>query len=167
MTRLLQQILGATHPSDRTLETERPEVFAGIENCYNALIDTNEDAASLSSVERVAVALRVAALHGNAALTSWFTEVLNDLDPTEETANLAAGCRTVTSREAGTRLAALINYATQQALEPAAISRLRVMDVADQFSPQEVVFLSELVAYVAYLVRIVSGMQLLRGLEGA
>lgn len=166
MTQLMQQILGASHPCDRVLEAARPEVFAEIESCYSVLIDSIDEG-SLSATERVAIALRVAALHENAALTSWFTDVLLDLDPTEETSDLAASGLTVTSRQAGARLATLINYATQQTLEPAAIHRLRVLDVADQFTPQEIVCLSELVAFVAYLVRVITGMQLLRGLEGA
>ena len=165
MSRLLQQILGGQHSSDRILEAARPEVFSEIENCYAVLIDT-DDAESLSAVERTAIALRVAALHENAALISWFAEVLTELDESADIASLCISGMTVTSSQLGGRLSSFVNYATQQALEPAAVHRLRVLDVADQFTPQEIVCLSELVAFTAYLVRVVAGLQLLRGLEG-
>lgn len=166
MSRLLQQILGGQHSSDQILEAARPEVFSEIENCYAALIDI-DDAESLSTVERTAMALRVAALHENAALICWFSDVLADLDCDAAIVSWCAGGGTVTNSQMGGRLSKLLNYATQQALEPAAVHRLRVLDVAEQFTAQEIVCVSELVAFTAYLVRIVAGLQLLRGLEGA
>jgi uncharacterized protein YciW len=166
MSRLLHQILGGQNSSDQILEAARPEVFSEIENCYAALIDV-DDAESLSSVERTAIALRVAALHENEALISWFAEVLSELDGRADIVSWCIGGKTVTSSQLGARLANLVNYATQQTLEPAAVRRLRVLDVAEQFTAQEIVCLSELVAFTAYLVRIVAGLQLLRGLEGA
>lgn len=166
MSRLLQQILGGEHSSDQILETARPEVFSEIENCYAALIDT-ADAESLSVLERTAIALRVAALHENEALMSWFAEVLTELDGSDDIVRLCMNGMTVTSSQLGGRLSSFVNYATQQALEPAVVHRLRVLDVADHFTAQEIVCLSELVAFTAYLVRIVAGLQLLRGLEGA
>lgn len=165
MSRLLQQILGGPHASDHLLEGARPEVFSGIENCYAVLIDSNE-AGSLSTLERTAVALQVAALHKNAPLTTWFAEVLEEQGVSPDTVRICMSATAATSNQLGARLSAFLQYAEQQAVQPAAVHRLTVVEAAEQFTPQEIVCLSELVAFVAYLARVIAGLQLVREMEG-
>lgn len=132
------------------LRHQRDKVAAATEGSYAALFDPALPGLGLA--ERLAAALRVAELSGSAALAAHYRERLAALG------ELAAPA-------AGPRLQAILDFAATLALRPVEGDRAALLKLsAAGLATAEVVALAQLVAFVAYQLRVVAGLQALAAL---
>jgi uncharacterized peroxidase-related enzyme len=138
MTRdLLDELAGITPGSDLdTLRALRPDIRAASAACEAAIFAAPS---GLTTGERHAVALHVAALHECAELA-------------EHHRHLAA---------ASPRLPAMLAHAEKLSLRPHEASRAALASL--DLSPAEIVMLSQLIAYIAWQARALHGLKLLAG----
>ncbi|WP_406208723.1 peroxidase-related enzyme [Kitasatospora sp. NBC_01560] len=154
------------HPADGPLaaaRAERPDAVLGTQDTYRALFDPGAALTTLTPAERLAAALRVAVLHTAGPATGRLAGHYR--------AQLAAlGADPVLVDAAGStgfgpgdaRTAALLGHATLLALEPLAATEGHQQALADAgLTPDEVVTLSQVAAYVSYQARLVHGLSLL------
>jgi uncharacterized peroxidase-related enzyme len=134
---------------------QRDKVVAATQGSYDSLFDPALQGLSLP--ERLLAALRIARLSGSTVLTTHYREqleALTDLTPAHQAA-LAGDAPT-----GDARLDEILGYAQLLALRPvqgdqAALLRLP----AAGLSTPAVIALAQLIAFVAYQVRVVAGLQ--------
>jgi len=132
------------------LRHQRDKVAAATEGSYAALFDPTLPGLGLA--ERLAAALRVAELSGSAALAAHYRERLASLP----------------APAAGPRLQAILDFAATLALRPVEGDRAALLKLpAAGLATAEVVALAQLVAFVAYQLRVVAGLQALAALGAA
>lgn len=138
------------------LRRRRPEALRHAEGAWRELV-LPADPGSFSPVERAAVALRVARGEGDAALAAHYRGLL--------VGNAAAIAAAEGQGDAaGPRLAALLRHAELVANRPAACGQAEIDGLrALGLSPQEVVALTQLVAFVPYQVRLLAGLRAMQG----
>lgn len=144
------------------LRAQRPAATGHTQGSYDALFSGNSTSA-VSSLERFATALRVAALHQEPALIDHYTARLRETPGCSEQliADVVAG------PDAGglpVRLRAILAHADLLVIRPAAatpadLAALQAAGLGDA----EVVTVSQLIAFVSYQVRVFYGLTLLRG----
>ena len=138
----------------------RADVMAMTQAAYEAALRP-EDAGGLSHAERAALAVRVARLNAEEGLAAHYTALL------DETAG-AAAVRSIAdpsfTGEGDARLAALLAYTDLVSVRP---RDARAEDIAAMqeagVSDADIVRLAELVAFLAYQIRVVAGLRLMRG----
>jgi len=137
----------------------RADVLAMTEDVHDAALTPN-DPGGLSHGTRAALAVRVSVIHGAAALAEHYGAMLAAEAPDAAVATLADPAVV----PAEPRLAALAHYTDRVAREPKAataedIKVLQAAGVADD----DIVRLAELNAFLAYQIRLVAGLELIRG----
>lgn len=128
------------------LRAERADIARHTGGAYEAVI-TPADPAGLSLAERAAIARDVAAHNADATLVSHFESVL------AETGHPEAGPRW----NAIAAHVAMVS-ATPRDASPAALDRLRSVGLGER----QIVALSQIVAYVSYQTRVLSGLKLMQ-----
>ena len=162
-TDVLNTLLGVEDDSAlASLRAQRPAATDHTQGSYEALFSINSTSA-VSSIERFATALRVAALHQEPALVDHYTARLRETPGGSQQliADVLAG------PEAGDlppRLRAILAHTDLLVIRPAAatpadLAALQAAGLGDA----EVVTVSQLIAFVSYQVRVFVGLTLLRG----
>jgi alkylhydroperoxidase domain protein len=127
------------------LRAQRPESAKHAQGSYDALFDPVEPN-GLTAEERLAVAVRVAALHGADAASGHYHARVAEMP----------------EREASPRLAALLRHADLLATRPVAARVDDLQALADAgLSTPEIVTLSQVIAFVSFQVRVIAGLRLL------
>jgi uncharacterized protein YciW len=143
---LLNVIVGARADSRLAeLRTQRPEILRHTQGSHDVLLSP-ENPGGLSLAERALVARRVAQWAGHSALTAHYQALLD-----------ARG-----TPAAGPRTAAILAHAERLATAPGSATKahLAALDAAG-LSSRDIVALAQLVAFVAYQVRVAVGLSLL------
>jgi len=143
------------------LRQQRAAVRQHSQGSFDALLEP-ADASALSRVEREAVALRVATLHGCEALVTLHRERLAALAATAAAIDAAAAGPEAPGQDA--RRVALLRHADMLSLAPIEARPEHLQALADAgLTPAGIVTLSQLIGFVAYQVRVVAGLALLQG----
>jgi uncharacterized protein YciW len=145
-TDVMNAIIGATPGSALTeLRAQRPDILRHTQGSYDVLLSP-DDPGGLSLAERALVARRVAELSGHAALTAHYQALLD-----------AHG-----APPPGPRTAAILAHAERLATAPGSATKahLAALDAVG-LRARDIVALTQLVAFVAYQVRVAVGLSLL------
>jgi uncharacterized protein YciW len=143
-------LLGDAAPAVAPLRSARPEVIVHTEGAHRALFQPKEPG-GLSISDRRAVALRVAAvtLGPDAAAVAHYR---SGLDP------LAAE-RILDGRVTDPRLAAVLRHADLLTARPSAATAAHHQPLLEKgLAVADIVTLSQLIAYLSYQVRVVTGL---------
>ena len=140
------------------LRRQRPDVVRHSQASYDALIRPRE-LGDLGLAERAAVALRVAALNGDAGLGAHYRALLAERDPDGRlTAFAGAG------DAPDARLEAIQRHVDRVAAAPGTATRAHLAELERHgVGAREIVTISQLVAFVSYQARVLAGLRLLRG----
>lgn len=135
------------------LRRQRPDVLARMQGAYDALFDPPVPG-NLTLAERAAVGLRIARAAGDEVFAAHFRERLAGA------ADLIAAAEGPVSGEG--RMALILAYADLVAqdperTDPAAMARLRGLG----FDSRDIVALTQLVAFMAYEIRVLAGLRIL------
>ncbi|MFJ6138878.1 CMD domain-containing protein [Kitasatospora sp. NPDC092286] len=158
------------HPADGPLaaaRAQRPDVVSGTQDSYTALFDPRLAQTTLTTVERLQAALRVATLHDGGPATrrlaGHYRAALVATGAPEAFVDAAAtGAGRADRGAPGDRSAALLDHATLLARAPLAATADHHRRLADAgLSADEAVTLSQVAAYVSYQARLVHGLDLL------
>jgi len=143
---LLNAIVGVRAGSRLAeLRAQRPEILRHTQGSHDVLLSP-EDPGGLSLAERALVARRTAELFCHAALTAHYQALLD-----------ARG-----TPPAGARTAAILAHAERLATAPGSATRAHLVALdAAGLSSRDIVALAQLVAFVAYQVRVAVGLSLL------
>jgi uncharacterized protein YciW len=143
---LLNAIVGASPGSPlAALRAQRPEILRHTQGSHDVLLSP-QDPGGLSLAERALVARRVAEFCSHAALTAHYQELLD-----------ARG-----TPPAGARTAAILAHAERLATAPGSATKAHLAALgAAGLSSRDIVALAQLVAFVAYQVRVAVGLSLL------
>lgn len=152
---LIEDLLGVT-PDDAlgALRRQRADILRHTEGAFRELVTPAEPGA-LSQAERAALALRGALIEGDAALAARFEALVPEPD--------RALARTFPAPTGEDRTAILYRYADMVAREPerceqADIDRLQALGLG----AQEIVALTQLVAFVPFQTRLLAGLRLMQ-----
>lgn len=143
---LLNAIMGAPPGSAlAALRAQRPEIQRHTQGSHDVLLSP-QDPGGLSLAERALVARCVAELAGHAALTAHYQALLD-----------ARG-----APPAGPRTAAILAHAERLATAPGSATKPHLAALEPvELQPRDIVALAQLVAFVAYQVRVAAGLSLL------
>jgi alkylhydroperoxidase domain protein/CMD domain protein len=157
------------------LRAQRPEAMLHAQGSYAALFDP-DDIGDLSTLERLATALRVATLHQATSAAAHYRARLVDTGAGPEVAAAevvvplvadAAGTRTPDAPAVSPRLQAILRHADVLAFAPAHARPGDLQALADVgLSVRAIVTLSQVIAFVSFQVRVLRALQLL-GAESA
>jgi alkylhydroperoxidase domain protein/CMD domain protein len=157
------------------LRAQRPEAMLHAQGSYAALFDA-DDIGDLSTLERLATALRVATLHLATSAAAHYRARLVDTGAGPEVAAAevveplvadAAGTRTLDAPAVSPRLRAILRHADVLAFAPAHARPGDLQALADVgLSIRAIVTLSQVIAFVSFQVRVLRALQLL-GAESA
>jgi uncharacterized protein YciW len=141
---LIEHLLGIAPDSKLgQLRRRRPEALRHAEGAWRELV-LPADPGALSLAERAALAERVAAREGDAALAAHYGALRDQ----------AGGA------PAGARLDALLRYAETVAATPEATSRADIDALkALGLGPREIVAATQLIAFVPYQVRVIAALR--------
>ena len=143
-----------------TLRAQRADVQTHTQNSDAALLNP-DDAGGLSLIERHLVGLRIGTLNRNSAIATRHREQLHALkaDAVIVTAVEAQGTMTRPHR-----LAAILHFTDTLTLEPRAAAPTDIEQLAAAgLSDKDIVTLGQLIAYLAYQVRLLAGLRSLGG----
>lgn len=145
----------------QALRARRPEVRKQLEASDAAMFEL-EDASGLTLLDRHAVALRVAVLHGALGPYARHRAALQSLggglgEP--QLRQIEAGPEAVAPRLAAILAHADLLTLRPRAAQPASLNALRVQGLRER----DILALSQLVGWLNFQVRLVAGLQLLRG----
>ncbi len=143
---LLNVLIGARPGSKlAALRAQRPDILRHTQGGHDVLLSPG-DPGGLSLAERALVARRVAELVGHAPLTAHYQALLD-----------ARG-----TPPPGPRTAAILAHAERLATAPGSATKahLAALDAVG-LTPRDIVALAQLVAFVAYQVRVAVGLSLL------
>lgn len=137
----------------------RADVMAMTQETHDAALKP-ADPGGLSHGERAALAMRVARLNDDAALAAHYGALLAEADPGEAVAAFADPAH---KGRDGERLAALAAYTDRVSARPrdataADVEALQNAGIADA----DIVRLSELNAFLAYQIRVIAGLKLMK-----
>jgi len=163
--------LAAATPEIEELRNARPDALHNAQASFSALLEP-EDPGNFSYAERYAVAAFTATLFGEEKAADFYSDLLAD----EADEELIAAVRAASARGAltgpyhdgefalGARLAAAFSWAHLVAFHPkdASPQALGNLDAAG-WSATEIVSLSQLVAFLAFQVRVVHGLRVMAG----
>ena len=143
---LMNAIVGV-RPGSRlaALREQRPHILRHTQGSHDALLSP-EDPGGLSLAERALVARRVAELSSHAALTAHYQALLD-----------ARGGPPV-----GARTAAILAHAERLSVAPGGATKAHLAQLeAAGLGSRDIVALAQLVAFVAYQLRVAVGLSLL------
>lgn len=151
MTRLFDQLSrGSTLPPE--VHDARAHVIASVEDCYQALLDRDDDAWSVE--ERLALGLIVARETGDQRLEEWFADLLDDLDRSapEDPDLLWAGYP---------RLAPYRGLLFAMIHTPASVDAHAVERIDGPPADRRLVVAAQIVGFLSYLSRLLDGLDVL------
>lgn len=142
---LIDHLLGLVPTSPvHTLRHQRDKVVASTQGSLEAIFDS--ELAGLSLAERLLAAQRVAQLSGSAELASYYASRLADAPPSNATA----------------RTEAILQFAQVLTQRPVEGDRQALLELpAAGLATADVVCLAQLIAFVAYQVRVLAGLKAL------
>lgn len=157
---VVSQILGLTADSPATaLRADRPQQIDELQAYYDSLFAPDADsAAALPVLDRALVAIRVAAHTGSDAVVAWYEAVAREQGATDGQIEATKDITTPSTDE--TTLGAAIRRAD--------LVTTRLVDTtkddvdalkAAGFTPQGILALSQVIAFVSYQVRFVAGLR--------
>jgi len=133
------------------LRRQRPDVVRHLQASDEAIFRPREDG-GLSPAERIAAALRVAELLRDKTLESHYRGRL-----------VAAGAQAEPPGKGGKRWTVILAHVERVTLDPGSASRAHVNELSEAgLSPQAIVALSQLIAYVNFQSRVLAGLLMLR-----
>ena len=136
------------------LRGQRAAIRQHSEGAYRELV-VPEHPGGVSLAERAALALRVALLGGHAGLAAHFRGLLADPALRTEAESFPA--------KAEGRLGLLLRYADLVAETPERCGQAEIDALAAaDFSPQDIVAVTQLVAFVPYQIRLLAGLRALQ-----
>jgi alkylhydroperoxidase domain protein/CMD domain protein len=144
------------------LRAQRPEATNHTQGSYDALF-SEQSTTGVLLVERLAAALRVAALHEEAALIDHYEARLRAMPGASE--RLIAAMRSgPDAAELPARLKAILTHVDLLVIRPAAATPadLAALQTAG-LAAAEIVTVSQIIAFVSFQVRVFVGLTLLRG----
>jgi len=141
------------------LET-RADVLAMTQATHDAALRP-ADPGGLTHGERAALAARIARLNREEGLAAHYETMLREASPAPETARLADPAF---KGAAGTRLAALASYTDLASLSPKDAGAEDIQSLKDAgIDDADIVRLAELNAFLAFQIRLVAGLRLMKG----
>ncbi|HLZ29507.1 MAG TPA: alkylhydroperoxidase domain protein [Chloroflexota bacterium] len=141
------------------LRAQRPEATRHAQGSYAALFDP-EDVADLSTVDRLATALRVATLHAAPAAGGHYRHRLVSV----ENGQVVARSVEAPDGAMSPRLRAILRHADLLATAPAQARPADLQALAEVgLSTRAIVTLSQVIAFVSFQVRVLRGLQLIGG----
>ncbi|MDQ6672213.1 MAG: alkylhydroperoxidase domain protein [Chloroflexota bacterium] len=163
---ILDALLGVQEDSALAqLRSKRPEATAHAQGAYDALF-SDTSATRVSRTERLATALRVAALHAEPAFVEHYAALLRTTQSTSE--RLITDVLTTGPSADGLppRLQAILAHADLLVIRPAAATPadLDALGAAGLSAP-EIVTVSQLVAFTAFHIRVFVGLTLIGGAD--
>lgn len=156
MTRLIDQLSrGTTLPWE--VRDARTHVLASVEDCYQVLLDRDDDAWTVE--ERLALGLIVAREAGDKRLEEWFVDLLGDLNLSvpEDTELLWSGYP---------RLAPYRDLLISMIHTPAAVDAQAVGRLGGPSADRRLVIAAQIVGFLSYLSRLLDGLAVLSGEMG-
>lgn len=150
------------------LRAERSAATRHAQGSYEALFDLAEPT-GLTSVERLAVALRVATIHAATEAAAHYRRRLLDAGAAPEVVVAAEtapgpGAAGQTDGALPTRLDAILRHADLLASRPVEAGPDALQALANTgLSTPEIVTLSQIIAFVSFQVRVIAGLKLLGG----
>lgn len=159
-TDLIDQLAGIEHNQRlRELRRLRPDAARHIQGSYRELFEP-ADIAGVSRVERELAALRVAILNADQALVAYHTERLHELDASGEA--IDGVVRYPNGPALAPRIRALIEFTDLLTQRPRDASRAALARLQEAgFGPRDTVTVAQLIAFVNFEVRLLSGLRLL------
>lgn len=157
---LIASMLGAG-PASATaaLRAQREAIRAHTEGAYRELV-TPAAPGGVSLVERAALAFRIALLEKSLPLATHYRSLLSALSTPQEMRIAEAG---PAPEDAG-RLAVLLRYGDLVAVHPGRVTQADTDGLsAEGLSPQDIVAVTQLVAFVPFQVRLLAGLQAMEG----
>lgn len=144
------------------VRAQRPEATGHTQGSYDALF-TDRSATAVTPLERFATALRVAALHDEAAVRDHYAARLRAAAGATDQL-VAAVLAPASGAGLPARLAAMLAHVDLLVIRPAAATpaHLEALRSAGLSGP-EIVTVSQIIAYVSYQIRVYVGLSLLRG----
>ena len=145
------------------LRAERPDQLRYLQGVFDALFDPDHEG-DLDLAERLAVAVRAAAVHDDEALTTAYTAALGEAGRPDLAAVAAADDAVAEATAGGARLGALLRHArllaaTPVRTTPAALDALRAVGLAER----DIVTATFVVGYVSYQTRALAAWTALAG----
>lgn len=138
---------------------QRPDVVRFTQGSDEAIFAPKDDG-GLTRAERAAAALRIAMLLRDPVLQAHYTALLKPLDPD------GALVRSVGANgpSGNKRWATVIAHVDRVTTDPDSATKAHIDGLlAAGFTPQAVVALSQVIAYVNYQARVLAGLRALRG----
>lgn len=151
--------LDASHPLAEILDG-RGDIFTMTEQAHDAALTPNQPG-GLSHAERAALACRMTRLNAEPALAQHFEALMAVAKPSDATARIADP-----DFDGGSdvRLAALLRHTDLATCDTKSVAADDITTLTDAgISEDDIVRLSELVAFVNYQARVTRGLRLLAG----
>ena len=164
-TDVLNEMLGIADGSPLAeLRAQRPEATTHTQGSYDALFN-GDSRTELSSVERLATALRVATLHDASVLAAHYAARLRAL-PDVSAELVDAVQRGPDAAGLPARLRAILAHADLLVIRPAAATPADLQTLQSAgLSPAAIVTISQIIAFTSYQLRVFVALSLLRGDE--
>ncbi|MDC9818548.1 hypothetical protein ABRQ07_09940 [Pectobacterium polonicum] len=141
---------------------QRPEYVAGVEQCRESVLQPDDDL-QLSTVLRTALAVRMARIVGNQAQTGYYQQRLFTSNPDALHQRIAQGEALLMDDPA--RLRAIVRHCEGVTVSPAQRRRADIEHLTDAgLTPAQIVALSELIAFINFEARVISGLAQLEAL---
>jgi CMD domain protein len=142
------------------------EVFVRHTQGSHDVLIAPADPGGLHLIERAAVALCVASIEQDVALTAQYRSRLQQLGA--DAATLAIADRGTTAKDVPPRLATILDHARLVATAPGTATQARLDALrAAGLAPRDIVVIVQIVAFVSYQVRLVAGLRALAKETGA
>ncbi len=156
---LIEALLGIDPASPLgALRRQRPDILRHSQGAYRELV-IPDDPGGITLAERAALALRVALIERHDALAAHFRTLLAARGTPEE----RRAAETFPAPDDSGRLATLLRYADLVAQHPERTSQAEIdcLSVLG-LTPQDIVAVTQLVAFVPYQTRLLAGLRLLQ-----
>ena len=149
------------------LRGQRPEAMLHAQGSYRALFDPEENT-GLSAVERFAVALRVAVHHAASEASAHYRRRLVEAGASPELVAAASGSESGAAEthqgRVSERLGALLRHADLLSTHPVDAEADDLQALADaSLATEEIVTLSQAIAFVSFQARVIRALQLIGG----
>ena len=157
---LIEWLAGIMPGSDlASLRAERAAIRTHTDGAFKELVSPAEPG-GVSLVERAALAWRVARLENNGGLATFYWVVFDGLASAAESRIAADG----PADGEGGRFASLLRYGDKVAAHPGQVTQADIDALsAHGLSPQDIVAVTQLVAFVPFQVRLLAGLRAMKG----
>lgn len=159
----IDAILGEAGPRVRELRSQKPELADQLQAYYRAVFEPDADsAAALPLADRGVIAVRVASHTGSSAVADWYAGIAESAGA--DAATIARARDVSRPWTEATPLAAAIRHADMLTTRPVAAQPGHIAALKEAgFTPAGIMSLSQVVAFVAYQVRLIAGLRALGG----